>query len=71
MSLISLFFTLVVLFVVFGLAYWIVTLVGAVLPIPIRQPATAVLLIVLCLIAICCLLDLVGLFGTRHMLLRL
>ena len=71
MSLISLFIMLVVLFVVFALAYWMVTLVGAVLPPPVKQPAVVVMTILLCLIAICCLLDLVGLFGPRHMLIHL
>ncbi len=63
---ISLLVTLVVLCLVFGLLYWIITLVGNILPPPIRNIATTLMLVLLALIAIWCLLDLTGLLGPRH-----
>jgi len=70
-TILSLFITIIILCLVFSLAYWIVTLVSALLPPPIRQPATTLMLVLLALLALCWLLDMVGLFGTRHMIINL
>lgn len=69
--LLSIFLTLIVLCVVFSLLYWLITLVGNLLPPPIKQPVSTLLLILLVLMAICCLLDLVGIFGGRHLLINI
>ena len=69
--LLSFFVTVLVLCLVFSLAYWIVTLIGSIIPVPVRQPATTILLILLALMALCCLLDLTGVFGGRHLLISL
>ncbi len=68
MPLLSILVTLVVLCIVFSLMYWIITLVGNVLPPPMKRPITTLLFVLLALIAIGCLLDLVGVFGSKHVL---
>lgn len=60
MDLAALFVRLLVFCLVFGLLYYLVTLVAGVLPPPVAAPARVVLLVLLCLIAICVLLDTTG-----------
>lgn len=61
--LVYLFVQLLIGILVFSLLYWCVTLVVDLVPPPIRPKARAVLLILLCLIAICCLLGSIGLWN--------
>lgn len=60
--LIYLFVQLLIGTLVFSLLYWCVTLIVEVVPVPIRPKARAALLVLLCLIAICCLLGSIGLW---------
>lgn len=62
-ALIMLFVHLLVLVLVFGLLYWIATLVIALLPPPIAGIARVILMVLLALIAISFLLGEVGLWG--------
>ena len=64
MDLVALFVHLLILCLVLGLLYWIVTLVVSVLPPPIAQPARVILLILLALIALGVLLGEVGIYDT-------
>lgn len=66
MMLFSFLLTLIVLCVVFSLLYWMITLLTNILPPPLRKFVPTLLFILLGLIAVICLLDLVGLFGPRH-----
>jgi hypothetical protein len=61
---------LLVLFCVFGLLYWIVTLVAGVLPPPIANVARVVMLVVLALVAISLLFGEVGFYDTSWGLYR-
>lgn len=65
-NLLSLFVTLLVLCLVFAVAYWVVTLVAGAMPEPTRNTARMILLALLGLIAIVCLLDLIGLIGPQR-----
>jgi hypothetical protein len=61
---IALFVHLLVLCLVFGLAYWLVTLVVGILPAPVAKAAQVILLVLLCLIAISILLGEAGFYDT-------
>jgi hypothetical protein len=63
-SLVGLFVQLIIFFIIFGLFYWIATLVPGLLPAPIQPQARTILLILLALIALCFLLGIAGLWGT-------
>jgi hypothetical protein len=63
MDLISLFVHLLILALVFGLLYWLVTLVVGILPPPVAGIARVILLVLLVLIAILFLLGEVGILG--------
>ncbi len=67
-TLISFFISLIVLCIVLSILYWIITLVSGLLPTTIRQPLTTLLLVLLALMALCSVLDMTGVFGTRHFL---
>jgi hypothetical protein len=66
----DLFLHLLILCLVFGLLYWIVTLVAGVLPPPIANVARTVLLILLALVALSVLLGEVGIYDTSWGLYR-
>jgi hypothetical protein len=61
-TLIYFFIQLLVLICVFSLFYYIIQLIVGEIPVPAKSKVRAALLILLCLIAICCLLGSVGLW---------
>lgn len=66
--LIQVIITLLLLCLIFSLCYWCVGLIANVLPLPFRPQFTAILYVLLAILAICCLLDIIGVFGGRHLL---
>jgi len=60
--LIYFFIQLIVMVCVFSILYWIVQLVVGEVPVPIKSKVRAALLILLCLMALCCLLGSIGLW---------
>ena len=61
-TLIYFFIELLVLVCVFSLFFYIIQLIVEVVPVPLKARVRAALLILLCLIAVCCLLGSVGLW---------
>ena len=60
--LIYFFIQILVLVIVFSILYWIVQLIVGEVPVPLKSKVRAVLLILLCLIALSCILGSVGLW---------
>lgn len=67
----SVFITLLLLAIIFAFAYWAVILLADILPTPIKLPFRNGMLVLLCILGICCLLDLIGVFGVRHLVVPL
>lgn len=63
-SIVYLFIELVVAILVFGLLYWLITLVVAATPAPMKTPVNLALTILLVLLAILFLLGIIGVWGT-------